>query len=100
MYDEKNQAFLDIKKEIDLVLNTLDDIKNEIDNNEKIISLANETLNNAFVKYQAGQGTIIDVLDAQTILTETTIAYKKSTINYLQTLAKLHYLTGNDNYPF
>lgn len=100
MYEEKNQTFLDIKKEIDLALNTLDDIKSEIDNNEKIISLANETLNNALVKYQAGQGTIIDVLDAQTILTETTIAYKKSTINYLQTLAKLHYLTGNDNYPF
>jgi outer membrane protein len=100
MYEEKNQTFLDIKKEIDLALNTLDDIKSEIDNNEKIISLANETLNNALVKYQAGQGTIIDVLDAQTILTETTIAYNKSTINYLQAMAKLHYLTGNDNYPF
>jgi outer membrane protein TolC len=100
MYDEKNQAFLDIKKEIDLVLNTLDDIKSEIVNNEKIISLANETLNNALVTYQAGQGTVIDILDAQTILTETTIAYNKTTINYLQALVKLHYLTGNDNYPF
>jgi outer membrane protein len=100
MYEEKNQAFLDIKKEIDLALNSLDDIKSEIFNNEKIIRLASETLSNALVKYQAGQGTIIDVLDAQTILTETTIAYNKSTINYLQAMAKLHYLTGNDNYPF
>jgi len=100
MYDEKNQAFLDIKKEIDLTLNNLNDIKSEIVSNEKIIRLAEETLNNAVVKYQAGQGSIIDILDAQTILTETTIAYNKTKINYLQALVKLHYLTGNDNYPF
>ncbi|MBN1822187.1 MAG: TolC family protein [Prolixibacteraceae bacterium] len=100
MHDEQNQAFLDVKKEIDMVLNSINDIKNEIVNNEKIISLANETLNNALVKYQAGQGTIIDILDAQTILTETIIAYNKTTINYLQALVKLHYLTGNDDYPF
>ncbi|MBN1821107.1 MAG: TolC family protein [Prolixibacteraceae bacterium] len=100
MYDEQNQTFLDIKKEIDIALNTINDIKSEIVNNEKIISLTNETLNNALVKYQAGQGTIIDILDGQTILTETSIAYNKTIINYLQTLVKLHYLTGNDDYPF
>ncbi|MBN2818786.1 MAG: TolC family protein [Bacteroidales bacterium] len=98
--DEKSQAFLDLKKEIDFTLNSINDIKSEIINNQKIIDLAKETLNNALVKYQSGQGTIIDILDAQSILTETTIAFNKSTISYLQTLTKLHYLTGNDNYPF
>ena len=97
---ENDQALVDIKKEIDITLNTLNDIKKEISNNKKIISLAEETLNNALVKYQAGQGIIIDILDAQTILTETTIAYNISTINYLQAMVKLHYLTGNDDYPF
>ena len=97
---EKNQAFHDIKKEIDLALNDISDIRSEIVNNEKIIDLASETLNNAFVKYQSGQGNIIDVLDAQAILTETSISHKKSTIAYLQALAKLHYLSGNDTPPF
>lgn len=100
LYDEKNQTLLDLKKEIDLTINSLDDIKKEINNNKKIIDLANETLNNAFIKYQAGQGPIIDILDAQTILTESIIAHDKSKITYLQALAKLNYLTGNDNYPF
>lgn len=98
--DEKNQAFTDIKKDIDLTINNLNDIKIEISSNEKIIKLAEETLMNATVKYQAGQGTIIDILDAQSILTETTIAHSKSTISYLQAMARLHYLTGNDNHPF
>ncbi|MGM0464060.1 MAG: TolC family protein, partial [Bacteroidota bacterium] len=62
--------------------------------------LANETLDNAMVKYRGGQGTIIDVLDAQTILTKAAIDFRKSTVAYLQTIAKLHYLTGNNNYPF
>ncbi len=100
MNDEKNQLFLDIKKEIDFTLNEINDLKSEIANNQKIIGLANETLSNALVKYQSGQGSIIDILDAQSILTETTIAFNKSTISYLQALTKLHYLTGNDNYPF
>ena len=49
----------------------------EIINNEIIINLATETLNNATIKYQAGQGNIIDILDAQTILTEKNIEYRK-----------------------
>ncbi|MDZ7742166.1 MAG: TolC family protein [Bacteroidota bacterium] len=100
MEDEKNQVLLDIKKEIDLVLNSINDIKSEITNNKKIIQLATETLDNASVKYQAGQGSIIDILDAQEILTDATIEYEKSTIAYLQELARLHYLAGNDNSPF
>lgn len=97
---EKSQVLHDIKKEIDLVLNSINDIKSEIVNNQKIIQLASETLDNASVKYQAGQGSIIDILDAQEILTDATIEYEKSIIAYLQELARLHYLAGNDNYPF
>jgi len=97
---EKNQVLIDIKKEIDLTLNSIVDLKSEIINNKKIIELASETLDNASVQYKSGQGSIIDVLDAQAILTEATIAFESSTISYLQTLVKLHYLTGNDNYPF
>lgn len=98
--DEKTQLYLDLLKEIDITINEIKDIKEEISNNQKIINLARETLENASVRYQGGQGTIIDVLDAQAILSETTINYQKSTIAFLQALAKLDYLTGNDKNPF
>jgi outer membrane protein len=100
MEDEEEQNFQDIKEEIDIALNEIRDIQSEISNNEKIIELANETLENALVKYRGGQGTIVDVLDTQTILTEATIVRHKSVLAYLQTIAKLHYITGNNDYPF
>lgn len=98
--DQKQQAFLEVKKEINLGLNTLDEIQKTITSNLKIIELADETINSASIKYQAGQGNIIDILDAQQIYTEAQILYQKSMIEFLQTLAKLNYLNGNDNYPF
>lgn len=97
---EKKQAFLEIKQEIESTLNNIADLKAEVANNEKIIRLADETLKNAWVKYQAGQGAIVDVLDAESILTETSIAWQKSVTAYLQALAKLNYLSGNEDYPF
>jgi len=100
MGDEKNQTFLDIRKEIDMLLNEINEKRDEISSNEKIIRLTQETLNNTLVKYQSGLGPIIDVLDAQSILTETTIAHRKSTFAYLQSLGKLNYIIGNDKYPF
>lgn len=98
--DEKTQLFLDLLREIDITLNEIKDIQEEISNNQKIIDLAQETLQNASVLYQGGQGTIIDVLDAQTILSETTINYQKSTIAFFQAFLKLDFLTGNDNNPY
>lgn len=98
--DEKNQAITDINKEIDLALTEIADNKDEIQNNQSIMALSEETLNNSLVLYQSGQGAIIDVLDAQSILTESTIAWQRSILLFLQSLAKLNYLTGNDNYPF
>ncbi len=97
---EKNQTFLDIKKEIDLALSEISDIKSEMTNVKKIIDLAKETHDNALVKYQSGQGAIIDVLDAQAILTDAEINYRNSLTVFLQLLAKLNYLTGSTLYPF
>lgn len=94
--DERTQLFYDLKREIDVTLNEIEDLKTEISNNLKIIKLSRIALDNASVIYQGGQGTIIDVLDAETILSETTINYQKSTIAFLQALSKLSYLTGND----
>lgn len=98
--DEENQVFLDLKKEVDLALNEWKDIQDEIKSLNTIINLSQKALKNAEVQYQSGQGSIIDVLDAQTILTESTINVQKSTIALLQVVAKINYLSGNDNYPF
>lgn len=98
--DEKTQTVTDIQKEIDIVLSEIADNREEMANNLRIMELARKTVNNASVIYQSGQGAIIDVLDAQAILTESTIAYEKSKLIFLQSVAKLNYLTGNDNYPF
>lgn len=98
--DQKQQLFLEVKKEIDLGINTLDEIQKNISSKREIIKLAKETLSSSTVKYQAGQGNIIDILDAQQILTEARLAYEKSIIEFLQTVAKLNYLKGNDQYPF
>jgi len=100
MVDEKNQVFLEIKREIETALNDLADKKDEIANNIKISRLAQETIINAWVKYQAGQGTIVDVLDAESILTESTISQSKSVMAYLQAIARLNYLIGNDSSSF
>lgn len=98
--EEKQQIYLDFKREIELTLSQISGVKEEIANNERIITLANETLNNATVKYQSGQGAIIDVLDAQSILTDTKLAFQKAKISLLQKILHLHYLSGNDEYPF
>jgi outer membrane protein TolC len=94
--DERTQIFYDLKREIDITLNEIEDLKTEISNNLRIIKLSRKALDNASVIYQGGQGTIIDVLDAETILSESTINHQKSTIAYLQALSRLSYLTGND----
>jgi hypothetical protein len=34
------------------------------------------------------------------VLTESALAHEKAKLSYLQALAMLHYLIGNDQYPF
>jgi len=97
---EQKQAMLEIKKEIEATLNDLMGKKEEIASNKKINKLAEETISNAWVTYQVGKGSIVDVLDAESILTESTISQKKAELSLLQTIAKLHYLKGNDTNPF
>ena len=98
--NEKNQLFLDLKKEVDLALREWVGIQDEIQSLSTIIGLSQKALKNAEVQYQSGQGNIIDVLDAQTILTESTISIHKSTIALLQVVAKINYISGNDYIPF
>lgn len=98
--DEKNQLETDLKNEIDLALNQWKTLQDELEKIKSIIALSKEALQDASVQYQAGQGSLIDVLDAQTVLTESEITYKQNTVALLQIIARIHYLSGRDNYPF
>lgn len=97
---EKKQIFLDLKKEVDLGIDEWKKIQDEIKDINSILKLSKETLDNAVVQYKDGQGKIIDVLDAQSILTKSFVDLQKSKISLLQVVARLHYLSGNDTYPF
>ncbi len=98
--DEKNQLKTDLKNEIDLSINQWKTLQDELERIKSIIQLSDEALQNASVRYRSGQGSLIDVLDAQTVLTDSEINYQQNTIALLQVLAKTHYLSGNDHYPF
>ncbi|TKG95126.1 TolC family protein [Puteibacter caeruleilacunae] len=98
--EEKHQFETDLKGEIDVALNQWKTLQDELVKIKSIIHLSDEALHNATVQYEGGQGSLIDVLDAQTVLTDAEINYKQNTIALLQVLARLHYLSGNDSYPF
>lgn len=100
LQNNKNQLIIELYAGISDALSQLDNKKNEVLSNTEIIDISRETLNNALLKYNAGQGNIIDVLDAQSILTTAEINRYKSIIEYLQLIAKLNYYSGSDNKPF
>lgn len=100
MENSKNQLIVELSASFGDALSQLGNRKNEEMANREIIALSRETLDNALLKYNAGQGNIIDVLDAQSILTNTEISHYQSIIEYLQLIAKINFLTGQDKKPF
>jgi len=98
--NKKEQTSWNLHKETEALLVTIANTKQQIESNKEIVELANETHKNVLLKYEAGQEMIIDVLDAQSILTQQTILYEKSMIDYLEQLSKLNYLYGSDSYIF
>lgn len=97
---EKQQTFYDLKKDFDATLISLQNKKEEIKSNREIVQMADETLNNILILYESGQESILNVLDAQSIVTKQNILYRQSLVEYLQLVAKLHYLKGQTTYPF
>jgi len=57
--------------------------------------LASESLRLNTLRYQAGEATVLDVVDAQTTLTETRNAFNDSEIRYRLAIANLQAITGN-----
>lgn len=99
MGDEKRELINTLKREMDLSINEFNDVKDKLEHIKQILNLSEKALKNASIIYQNGQGNLIDVLDAQSVITETRLDYECNVIELLQVLAKVHFLSGKENYP-
>ncbi|MFI3293493.1 MAG: TolC family protein [Rikenellaceae bacterium] len=97
--EEQSQTLTDIEREIDATSILISGKQKEIGQNEELIEMSDVTLKNAMVLYEGGEESILNLLDAQSILTEQTLIYRETIVNYLELIAKLHYLKGYDTYP-
>lgn len=98
--NRKKQSFYDLKKDYEATFISLLNKKEEIESNREIVQMADETLKNILILYESGQESILNVQDAQSIVTKQNILYRQSLVEYLQLRAKLHYLKGQTTYPF
>lgn len=97
--EQQKQTLSDLQKEIASTTILIDGKQIEVEQNVHIIQMADESLRNALILYEAGQENILNILDAQSIVTEQSIVYRETMIDYLILVAKLRYLQGTDTYP-
>lgn len=100
MEEIKRQALVDLSSALTGALSDLQAKKKSVTANEEIIGLSLEALESLELRYQAGQGQIMDLLDAQTILTDAETNRIQSMISGLQTIARINLISGQDKYPF
>lgn len=79
---------------------SLDDARRRIGSSREIVRLSEESLRTAELKYSTGKGTSLDVLDAQTVLTNARINFIQALTDYLTAKADLYYIAGLDRLPF
>ncbi len=68
--------------------------RQQVDSLRTSLDLATESLRLTFLRYQAGDATVLEVVDAQTTLTQARNAYDDGLVRYRVTLAALQTLTG------
>lgn len=59
--------------------------------------MSKEVIQNETLKYNAAQGNIIDILDANTILLNAEISKYKLITEYLQLIAQINFYSGNND---
>lgn len=96
----QNNLYFQIKKDISTALIKLKNKKTEIEETDKIIEMSIEVIQNETIKYNAAQGDIIDILDANTILLNAQINKYKLITEYLQLIALINFYSGNNDYSF
>ncbi len=78
----------------------LDDTRSRVRSAEGIVRLAEETEKVAGLKYRTGKGSNLDVLDAETVLTNARISFVQVLTDYAAAVAELNYNLGNTERPF
>lgn len=96
----QNNFYFQIKSDINAALIKLKNKKVEIEETEKITEMSMEVIQNETLKYNAAQGNIIDILDANTILLNAQISKYKLITEYLQLLALINFYSGNNDNSF
>ncbi|MGQ9620941.1 MAG: TolC family protein, partial [Bacteroidales bacterium] len=100
LQNSRMDAYLNFKREFDALVVKQKNKMQEIESNREIIRIANKSLDNIIIMYESGQESILNLLDAQTIVTKQKILYEQSIIEYLELIARINYVCGSDNLPF
>jgi outer membrane protein TolC len=69
--------------------------QNQIDSLRQSVDLSDESLRLTLLRYQAGEASALEVVDAQTTLAQARNAYDDGLVRYRVALANLQTLTGN-----
>ena len=69
--------------------------REQVDSLRRLADLAAESLRLYSLRYEAGEATVLEVVDAQTTLTQARNAYDDSLVRYRVALANLQTLTGS-----
>lgn len=93
----QSNIYIQIKSDISTALIKLENKKTEIEATDKIIEMSKEVIQNETLKYNAAQGNIIDILDANTILLNAEISKYKLITEYLQLIAQINFYSGNND---
>ena len=68
--------------------------REQVDSLKRTVDLSVESLRLIGLRYQAGEGTILELVDSQTLLIQSRNAYDDALVRYRVALANLQTLTG------
>lgn len=79
---------------------SLEDAKRRVGSAQEIVRLAEESMKVTALKYSTGKGASLDVLDAQTVLTNARLGFTQALTDYVLVKAELYFNLGADTLPF
>lgn len=85
---------LQICLELETAVLNIQSARERIDATQKAVAQAQESLRIEGLKYEAGKGAVVDVLDAQRALLDSQVNYYRALADYQIALAQLRFVTG------
>lgn len=91
------QTLEGISQEVRDALTNLTNARERLDSATKQVEYATENLRLARIRYQAGEGILLQVTDAETLLTQARNQQVSARYDYLSAYAQLQHALGSDN---